>query len=95
MQLADMILISIDDHVIEPSDIFVGHVPAKYADRAPKVVRGPDGTEQWKFQDVVAGNLGSTSTVATVTTRTRCGWATTSAASSRARSSVSTRWPAT
>ena len=29
MQMDDMILVSIDDHFIEPPDMFENHVPAK------------------------------------------------------------------
>jgi hypothetical protein len=29
MQLDDMILVSIDDHMIEPPDMYKNHVPAK------------------------------------------------------------------
>ena len=36
MNLEDMILISVDDHVIEPPDMFDGHLPAKYQDRRPE-----------------------------------------------------------
>ena len=50
MNVDDMILVSIDDHVIEPPDMFDRHVPAKYADQAPQVVVGDDGVEQWVFQ---------------------------------------------
>ena len=32
----DLILISVDDHIAEPADMFVGHVPDKYRDRAPR-----------------------------------------------------------
>ena len=38
MQGDDMILISVDDHIAEPADMFDAHVPAKYRDRAPRVV---------------------------------------------------------
>jgi predicted TIM-barrel fold metal-dependent hydrolase len=58
VRVEDMILVSIDDHVIEPADMFDGHVPAKYADRAPKVVVGDDGVEKWEFQGMVAGSMG-------------------------------------
>jgi hypothetical protein len=44
----DMILVSIDDHMIEPPDMFDNHVPAKYRDLVPKVVR-EDGVDQWVF----------------------------------------------
>ena len=34
MNKDDLILVSIDDHVIEPPDMFDGFIPKKYADRA-------------------------------------------------------------
>ena len=39
MQMDDMILVSIDDHMIEPPDMYKNHVPAKWDDQVPKVVR--------------------------------------------------------
>ena len=42
MQLDDMILVSIDDHMIEPPDMFEKHVPAKWRDQAPRSVRKPE-----------------------------------------------------
>ncbi len=50
MQIDDMILVSIDDHMIEPPDMFKNHVPAKWKDRAPKVVKNEQGIDQWTFQ---------------------------------------------
>lgn len=54
----DLILISVDDHICEPADMFDGHVPAKYRDRAPRVVDEPDGSQQWYYGDVRGRNLG-------------------------------------
>ena len=45
-----MILVSIDDHMIEPPDMYQNHVPAKWLDKAPKVVRNEQGVDQWVFQ---------------------------------------------
>ena len=45
----DMILVSIDDHMIEPPDMFENHVPKKWIDDAPKVVH-EGGTDGWVFQ---------------------------------------------
>ena len=39
MRTEDMILVSVDDHVIEPRGMFDGLLPAKYQDKAPKLVR--------------------------------------------------------
>ncbi|HEY6532502.1 MAG TPA: amidohydrolase family protein [Acidimicrobiales bacterium] len=50
MQLDDMILVSIDDHFIEPPDMFENHVPAKWRDQVPKVVRNAQGVDEWVFQ---------------------------------------------
>jgi len=53
MQLDDLILISVDDHVVEPpslGDFFRDNLPAKYKDRAPKVVRRDDGTDAWAIE---------------------------------------------
>ena len=49
----DLILISVDDHVIEPPDLFVGHLAAKYQDRAPKLTRNAEGSDVWTFGQVV------------------------------------------
>ncbi len=38
MDIDDLILVSIDDHVVEPPDMFLRHVPKKYQDEAPIVV---------------------------------------------------------
>src|SRR3546814_4279723 len=50
MQMDDMILVSIDDHMIEPPDMYENHVPAKWKDKAPKVVRNENGVDEWEFQ---------------------------------------------
>ena len=58
MRIDDMILVSIDDHVIEPRDMFERHVPDKYKDDAPRVVTNDSGIEQWTFQGATAGSMG-------------------------------------
>src|SRR5688500_16798156 len=32
-------IISVDDHVVEPPDLWTNRLPAKYQDRAPRIVR--------------------------------------------------------
>jgi predicted TIM-barrel fold metal-dependent hydrolase len=56
MNRDDMILISVDDHIIEPPDMFVNHLPAKYKDDAPQLIHREDGTDVWKFRDTVIPN---------------------------------------
>lgn len=42
-------LFSVDDHIIEPADVWSGRVPAKFRDTAPHVVHD-DGREYWVFE---------------------------------------------
>ncbi len=37
MNKDDMILISVDDHTVEPPDMFKNHLPQKYLDAAPRL----------------------------------------------------------
>ncbi|UGQ12686.1 amidohydrolase [Yinghuangia sp. ASG 101] len=56
MHRDDMILISVDDHIIEPPDMFVNHLPERYKDDAPRLVHREDGTDVWQFRDTVITN---------------------------------------
>jgi predicted TIM-barrel fold metal-dependent hydrolase len=58
MNADDMIMISIDDHIIEPPDLFERHMPEKYRDLAPKMVRSKDGIDTWTFQGESIGTPG-------------------------------------
>ena len=40
-------LISVDDHVIEPVDLWQRHIGAAHRERAPRVVRDDDGVWKW------------------------------------------------
>ncbi len=50
MNVDDLILVSIDDHVVEPPDMFLNHVPEKYKAEAPIVVTDDKGVDQWFYQ---------------------------------------------
>ena len=52
------ILISVDDHLIEPPDLFDGRMPAALADRAPQVVELDDGRQAWAYEDRVYPQIG-------------------------------------
>ena len=58
MKIEDMILVSIDDHVIEPADLFENHMPEKYRDQGPHFERLSNGVDQWVFQGEVMGTVG-------------------------------------
>src|SRR5437660_11472510 len=53
LDVDDLVLISVDDHLIEPPDLFVNHLDAKYRDRAPKLVRNAEGSDVWIFGELV------------------------------------------
>ncbi len=52
-----MILISVDDHIIEPPDMFKNHLPKKYLEDAPRLVHQDSGADVWKFRDIVIPNV--------------------------------------
>ncbi len=58
MRTEDMVLISVDDHVVEPPDMFKNHVPAKWADQAPKSVRMEGGFDVWEYEGSAIPNIG-------------------------------------
>ena len=58
MDAGDLILVSVDDHLIEPSDLFDGRLPARYRDQAPRVTRTDDGADVWTFNGTVIPNVG-------------------------------------
>jgi predicted TIM-barrel fold metal-dependent hydrolase len=51
-------IISVDDHLIEPPDLFQGRIPHHLADRAPRVVEDDDGTQSWLYEDRRYPNIG-------------------------------------
>jgi predicted TIM-barrel fold metal-dependent hydrolase len=57
MNQDDMILISVDDHIVEPPDMFKNHLPKKYLDDAPRLVHNPDGSDTWQFRETVIPNV--------------------------------------
>ncbi len=58
MRPEDMILVSVDDHVVEPPNMFEQHLPAQWKARAPKLVRKQDGTDVWLFEGAQLPNIG-------------------------------------
>ena len=51
-------IVSVDDHVVEPPDIFEGRFPAKFADEAPRVVDTDNGGQAWLWTDKLLPNVG-------------------------------------
>jgi predicted TIM-barrel fold metal-dependent hydrolase len=58
MRVEDLILVSVDDHVVEPPDLFEGRLTGEYAERAPKLVRKDSGIDVWSFEGAELPNIG-------------------------------------
>ena len=58
MNARDLILVSVDDHLVEPPHLFEGRLSARFADAAPRVERRPDGSDVWVFNGSVIPNIG-------------------------------------
>jgi predicted TIM-barrel fold metal-dependent hydrolase len=50
-------LFSVDDHIVEPADLWSSRVPAKYRDVAPHVIV-EDGREYWEWEDKRSHTMG-------------------------------------
>lgn len=58
MHVEDLILVSVDDHLVEPPELFEGRLPARFQDRAPHVVRQDDGSDVWVYEGQEIPNIG-------------------------------------
>jgi predicted TIM-barrel fold metal-dependent hydrolase len=51
-------IVSVDDHLIEPPDLFEGRMPAALVERAPRVVALEGGREAWEYEGNLYPNVG-------------------------------------
>jgi len=58
MKADDLILVSVDDHLVEPPHMFDGRLAKKFVDQAPKVIRQDDGSDVWSFNGSIIPNIG-------------------------------------
>ena len=58
MDMNDMILVSVDDHLCEPPDMFDAHLPAKWRDEAPRILHTDKGDDVWTFNGSIIPNIG-------------------------------------
>jgi predicted TIM-barrel fold metal-dependent hydrolase len=57
VDIKDMVLVSVDDHVVEPPHLFQGRLPAKYVDLAPQFVTRSDGSNAWVYEGQEIANV--------------------------------------
>src|SRR5207244_3783976 len=55
-------IISADTHILEPPDIWKNHLPAKYQDDAPRLVKDHEGGDAWQFGNADPDPIGLVST---------------------------------
>ena len=58
MEPGDPMIVSVDDHLIEPPELFDGRMPKALADRAPRVVEFEDGRQAWEYEGNLYANVG-------------------------------------
>ena len=59
MTMNDMVLLSVDDHAIEPPDMFIGRLPARFKDQVPRVATYANGDERWIVEGRAWAGVGS------------------------------------
>jgi predicted TIM-barrel fold metal-dependent hydrolase len=50
MKPDDFVLVSVDDHIVEPPDVFADRLPRKYQDKAPRFLLREDGANVWVYE---------------------------------------------
>nr|WP_314468023.1 amidohydrolase family protein [uncultured Novosphingobium sp.] len=58
MQMNDMVLISVDDHISEPPDLFQNHLSGAALDSAPKLIQDENGKDLWVYQGMKFPSVG-------------------------------------
>lgn len=49
MNLEDMVIVSVDDHIIEPPDLLKKYIPQKWQSHAPELHKSAEGADVWVF----------------------------------------------
>ncbi|MCU1346722.1 MAG: amidohydrolase [Acidimicrobiia bacterium] len=55
---ADAQIVSVDDHVVEPPNVWQDRLPQKYKELGPKNIRDNEGRDIWMFEDRPYFNVG-------------------------------------
>ncbi|MDB5715703.1 MAG: amidohydrolase [Sphingomonadales bacterium] len=58
MHLEELIIASVDDHIVEPPTMFDQHLAAQHKAIKPRVLKDKDGADFWLFEGRRAGNIG-------------------------------------
>lgn len=66
MQMDDMVIISVDDHICEPPDMFKKHLSGKDLETAPQFHVTDSGANYWTYQDRLMASVGLNAVVGRV-----------------------------
>ncbi len=58
MKMEDMILISVDDHFVEPPDLFANQTPREFMGKMPEMVKTPEGADAWAIEGRLIRSFG-------------------------------------
>ena len=58
MKAEDLIIVSVDDHIVEPPTMWDQHLTAAQKSIAPRVLKDDKGVEYWVFEGMRMGNIG-------------------------------------
>src|SRR5688572_8332911 len=58
MEMDEMIIVSVDDHVVEPPTMFDQHLTAAQKQHAPRNMRSNDGMDFWWYEGKKLPNIG-------------------------------------
>ena len=58
MKVEDLIIASVDDHIVEPPTMYDAHLTQAQKAHAPKVYKDKNGADYWLFEGRRAGNVG-------------------------------------
>jgi predicted TIM-barrel fold metal-dependent hydrolase len=56
-------IVSVDDHFVEPPDLFTSRMRASFGDAIPQVIEDDEGVQYWRFEDVLDANRVATTSV--------------------------------
>src|SRR5262249_20365871 len=52
MKMEDMVMVSVDDHITEPPEVFDNQLSGEDLATAPKLILGEDGKNYWVYQGI-------------------------------------------
>ncbi|HEX7873542.1 MAG TPA: amidohydrolase family protein [Sphingobium sp.] len=58
MEMNDMVIISVDDHISEPPDLFKNHLSGELLASAPRLVQDINGKDYWTYQGINFPSVG-------------------------------------